>query len=234
MDARPPRSIPSACLEAIQIVLKCSACRRTRIPSKTLEQTRTHREDIGQRDSAMFPLMLDEEQPIWDYGQPSEDWAIAGADFQNGENWPESGVEFNEHGFWESPNNSQSSTNTLTDSQNSNSSFSSQNSALDRSLSFDSFSARSEGFRYAKHEVKSENIFNLLNDSMSILFYDRRPRKLAGVVLASDTGFPRLPATSPALFSPGYLEVRPQISHGVPYHNERTLILIDIVSFTPQ
>ncbi|KAL6714883.1 hypothetical protein ACLMJK_007143 [Lecanora helva] len=72
------------------------------------------------------------------------------------------------------------------------------------------------------HEVKFDDILRMLNDSLLITICDRRPRKVGTVTLATDTGFPRLDALSPALFSPGYLkaiagrsELLPKIAHSL-------------------
>ena len=174
-------------------------------------------------------LMMDDEDPTWDYGQESQDCFMTGANLHGEEYRLESGVEFMERGFWETPDNSQSTTDAPADSQDSNSTFSSLDCGLDGFHPFGSCSATLESHGYAKHEVKFENIFNLLNDSMCMLFYDRRPRRMAGAVLSSDTGFPRLPTISPALFSPSYLEVRSQTTRIFACHDTTTLMLIESV-----
>ena len=149
-------------------------------------------------------------EQAWDYGQPSLSFPSLGRDTQGRlQSWG-SIIGHDEQGLLSISVSSQSTSNltTPTASQSSEESFLSLDSIGSYSQSSNPFSISSALRKYTAHHVQFEDILRMVNDSLPIVFCDRRPRKSGGIILSCDTGFPRLDTVSPALFSPGYLEVR--------------------------
>lgn len=61
--------------------------------------------------------------------------------------------------------------------------------------------------KHATQTIRFEHLLRILNASLRLAICDREAPKREGVILARDTGFRRLVEISPALFSPGFLEV---------------------------
>lgn len=203
LDVQPPRGVPSAYLEAVKVFLSFSTCRRIRALSKTQGRDKGHRKRRGQRGSRTLLATEISAEQSRNNPWPSDDWSPLDIDDEGGVHNCRVGVENEDFSLLWTPFSSPSTT-ILTSSQNSDSSHSSLNSA--ESI-FNSFNTTSSRLNFTAHDVKFEDILRMMNDSLSIVISDRRPRNAGGIILSGDTGFPRLEAISPAIFSPGYLEV---------------------------
>ena len=198
-NVHPPTDVPSICLEAVNLVLSLSACRRIRKQSQSQQASyRAKRDEKRSRSFLRLP------EPACESGQPSIRQPVVEDAPSNDQSYGAS----LESGAAHTGNmsSSQFSLMTSVNSLTSDSSISSLSSV--RNASYPSSQDPLQRPMYAVHEVKFDDVLRMLNDSLSIAFCDRRPRKTSGVILSRDTGFPRLDAVSPALFSPGYLEVR--------------------------
>ena len=86
---------------------------------------------------------------------------------------------------------------------------SSQDSISSNTHSTSSLGAPTTRHRYATQEVKVETLVQIVDSSLRRIISDNKPVRSGGIVLSSDAGCPKLATISPALFSPGYIKVRP-------------------------
>lgn len=67
-------------------------------------------------------------------------------------------------------------------------------------------------YKYITQEVRHEILVQMVDSSIRRMISDSKSVRPGGIVLASDPGYPKLAAISPALFSPGYLKVKPIVN----------------------
>ena len=207
-NVNPPRSVPSVRLEAVNLVFSLSTCRRIRTKSQGQHGSNQTKHD--QKRSQGIRNAEDSLELAWESGQLSTARPSVVNDTPSDDQSHGASLEIGATSTLWNQNRSQSAMTTPFGSQRSDSSIASLNSVRCSSYSSSQDSLHRS---YVVQEVKFEHVLRLLNDSLSIAFCDRRPRKSRGVIVSKDTGFPRLDAISPALFSPGYLEV------GFPNHD---------------
>ena len=185
-DIRPPKCIPSACLESISMTFHFSTCRRTRNVSSTqvtmsrsgVEHTFASTNPIKQHSDRQHycPLSLlgGPQGVLDDLPDRCAPWTLSAPS------------------VYTSP-------------------VSSQGSISSNTHSTSSFDTPTTSHRYAIQEFELETLVQLLDISLRRMMSDYRPVRPGGVVLSTDSGNPKLAAISPALFSPGYVKVQPVI-----------------------
>jgi len=201
-DTNPPSGVPAACVESINLVMQFSACRRCRVPFKNAGNDPQSRKVLEQRAPTDRHLTYDRPRELQDLPTLSQER-------------PKLDVAADDD------NRSLASSSTIRtatsppSSQNSISSIPSLSSATDGLHSFRSTATR---YVYATHEVHFKDLVKIVDASLQTMISDHTPTKYSGnrgrqpkdvpIVLSSDEGRPKLAAISPALFSPGYLDVR--------------------------
>lgn len=179
-DIRPPRCIPSVCLEEIGMTFHFSTCRRTRTALRTqvlvseggVQHALVSTNPVAERRDGRYYSPLSLREGLSDtLTNGCSPW-ISGA----------------------------SSVNT--------SPMSSQGSISSNTHSTSSHDIPTPRHRYAIQEVKVEILVQLVDSSLRRMLSDYKPVRHGGVVLSGDAGCPKLAAISPVLFSPGYVKVK--------------------------
>lgn len=178
-DIRPPRCVPSTCLEEIGMTFHFSTCRRTR----TVSRAQVAVSGSGIQHAFASTTAIDERlrrryhSPLSSPGEPQGVHDIRTDAYAP---WISAGSSLDP-----SPVSSQGS------------------------VSSNTSSTSPPRYRYATQEVKLEVLVQVMDSSLRRMMSDYKPARPGGVVLSSDAGCPKLAAISPALFSPGYAKVPP-------------------------
>lgn len=184
-DIRPPRCSPSTCLEDIGMTFYFSACRRTRDVSRA--QVAVSGSAIEHTLSSISPIDEDFERYYSPMSLPGGPKGVHGILTDGYTRW------------------------ILGGSSVDNSPVSSQGSVSSNTYSTSSLEVLPPRPRYATQGVKLEILVRLMDSSLRRMISDCKPVRPGGVVLSSDAGCPKLAAIFPALFSPGYVKVKPVI-----------------------
>ena len=197
-DVQPPCGTPSAILEAASIDFYSSTCRRVRAAKKTQLKDKRSTKNRDKEASTSFPTANFIAEHIRYDSQSVDEWELLDTDEGGAQCYRRATEQDDKPKSW-TPLSDSLNRSSPTSSQNSDSSWSSMSSASARAVL--------PGLSLTAHEVTLEGILKAMNDSLSIIVSDRRPRNRGGVILSGDTGFPRLDEIAPTLFSPGYLKV---------------------------
>ena len=180
-DIRPPRLMPSTCIEKIGLSFHFFTCRRIRNALKA--------PDIVSGCSRHHTLTL--ANPIHDHlGCPYHSPSPSPGAYQN-----TSKVMYKP---WNLPT---SLVGTLP--------VSSQDSVLSNAHSTSLLDAPTTGYNYATQDVTFGILVQMVDFSFRRMLSDNKPVRPGGVILSSDAGCPKLAAISPDFFSPGYVKVKP-------------------------
>lgn len=193
----------SACLESISLLFSFSTCRRIRISSNIREQSTAlvwgaeHTASLHSHDSDAFDIS---QGPA----RAEQQWPRPDAESHDQEQDQAIGSPSELQMFSRSASQPSSIVMPISNSQGSVSSMPSRSSGR-----FGAYLSHSSslGCKHATQKIRFEHLLRLLNASLRLAICDREAPKREGVILAKDTGFPRLVGISPALFSPGFLEV---------------------------
>ena len=204
----PPKGAPVVCLEAINLTLKFSPCRR----SRTLERPQSYgvrpKRNLNSIRRKEAYVTYEHQGQYWSSLQASRGWGnMTREDQEIGRPWTTtSSTNDSEH--QRDSNQRQSITVSPPDSHDSISYSDTLVSRTNRPIPFCGHPFQS---RHAIHEINFEDMLKLVNASLYTMIVDRMPGtrgNVAGIIMSGDAGYPKLAALSPVLFSPGYAQVR--------------------------
>lgn len=185
-DIRPPRCVPSTCIENIDMLFHFSTCRRTRdasrVPIPSNENGVQHA--LASTKSIDDHLDLHYHSSLSSLGRPQR---LPDAIMDRCAAW------------------------TLGTSSVNTSPASSQDSISSNTYRIPSLDASTVRHSYAIQEVSTEILVQMMNSSLRRMMSDNKPSRPGGIVLSSDDGCPKLAAISAAMFSLGYVKVQPMI-----------------------
>jgi len=195
--------VPSACLENISLLFNFSPCRRIRFSLHVREQptglvrVATPTASFHTHDADAFAISHGRPRP-------EQQWLRVDTDLHCQEQDQAIGSLSKRQVFPRTTNQSSSFEMSVPNSRGRDPSRPSLGLGLSGTCKTESLLPNS---KHVSQKTMFRPLLRLLDASLRLALCDRAAPKCEGIMLAKDTGFPRLVEIAPALFSPRFLEV---------------------------
>lgn len=195
--------MPSVCLEIISLLFNFSPCRRIRFSLHAPEQA------TGLIGVAIPTASFHTHNPgAFDISpgrpRPEQQWLRVDTDFHCQEQDQATGSLSQRQIFPRTTNQSSSFEMSVSNTRGRDTSRPSLGLGWSGTCKPESLLLNS---KHVSQKTKFQPLLRLLDASLRLALCDRVTPKCEGIMLAKDTGFPRLVEIAPALFSPRFLEV---------------------------